>query len=249
MARSALSGYVDISECDSLGEHPLMKRFIKGVFEQRPSLPKYAFTWDVDVVLMYLENLYPHDKLTLKELTYKLATLLAILTSQRCQTLHSLSLAMMKMFENKCVFHVDVLLKQSKYGKHLDPIELFAFPSNRKLCIVDVLKEYLSRTKPLRGPESKLFISYTKPHQCVSKDTLARWIKDTLNRAGVDTSLFGAHSTRSASASAAVSRGVPLVTIMKAAGWSAESTFAKFYKKAPTVNLGQTLLDSYMSKI
>ena len=84
MARSALSGYVDISECDSLGEHPLMKRCIKGVFEQRPSLPKYTFTWDVDVVLMYLENLYPHDKLTLKELTYKLATLLAILTTQRC---------------------------------------------------------------------------------------------------------------------------------------------------------------------
>ena len=54
----------------------------------------------------------------------------------------------------------------------------------------------------------------------------------------MDTEQFGAHSTRAASMSAAVSQGVPVDVIMKATGWSAESTFTRFYKKAPNVNMG-----------
>ena len=62
-------------------------------------------------MLQYLEMPYPHDKLTLKELSYKLVMLLALLSGQRCQTLHCLSLSSMKMNDSKCVFTVDVLLK------------------------------------------------------------------------------------------------------------------------------------------
>ena len=46
---------------------------------------------------------------------------------------------------------------------------------------------------------SPIFISYQKPYGAVLKSTAARWIRDVLHRAGVDTSRFGAHSTRSAS--------------------------------------------------
>ena len=62
-------------------------------------------------MLQYLEMHYPHDKLTLKELSYKLVMLLALPSGQRCQTLHCLSLSSMKMNDSKCVFTVDVLLK------------------------------------------------------------------------------------------------------------------------------------------
>ena len=80
----------------------------KGVFEKRPSFPKYSYTWDVDIGLEYVESFYPHDKLTFKELSYKLVMLLALLSGQRCQTLHSLSVSSMKMSDSKCVFTVDV---------------------------------------------------------------------------------------------------------------------------------------------
>ena len=39
--------------------------------------------------------------------------LLALLSGQRCQTLHCLSVSSMKVSDSKCVFTVDVLLKQS----------------------------------------------------------------------------------------------------------------------------------------
>ena len=91
VARSALSSYLDCKDAAQFGEHKRVRQFIKGVFEKRPALPKYSSTRDVDTVLQYLELYYPHDKVTLKELSYKLVMLLALLSGQRCQTLHCLS--------------------------------------------------------------------------------------------------------------------------------------------------------------
>ena len=52
-----------------------------------------------------------------------------------------------------------------------------------------------------------------------------------MTKAGIDTVNFMPHSTRTASASAAFRKGIPLDTIMAAAGWSVEYTFATYYKK------------------
>ena len=153
----------------------------------------------------------------------------------------------MTLSSDKCVFVLDVLLKQSKRGKHLAPMELLAYSDNI-LCVVAAIKEYIRRTKDLRGAETQLFVSYQKPYGPVSKSTVARWIRDVLHRGNsnaVDTSRFGAHSTRSASTSAAVVKGTPMDTVLKAAGWSSGSTFSKYYKKVLVANMGQCLLDSY----
>ena len=214
-------------------------------------------------MLQYLEMHYPHDKLTLKELSYKLVMLpsLALISGQRCQTLHCLSVSSMKMNDSKCVLTVHVLLKQSRKEKEKKaPLELLAFPQNEKLCIVSVLKEYLSSTKKIRRKENQLLLSYQAPHKPVTKNALARW----LNGAGVDTAQFSAHSTRAASTSAALSSGVPEDVVLRAVGWSSESTFTRFYRKEPAVNMestftrfyrkepavnmGQALLDCYLHK-
>ena len=50
--------------------------------------------------------------------------LLALLSGQRCQTLHCLFACSMKMSDSKCVFTVEVLLKQSRKGKHLASLSL-----------------------------------------------------------------------------------------------------------------------------
>lgn len=42
-------------------------------------------------------------------------------------------------------------LKQTKPGKHVHELEFPAYPTDTCLCVVDVMKEYLERTKPLRG--------------------------------------------------------------------------------------------------
>ena len=247
-ARSALSGVLEIKGCASFGHNELVKRFIKGVYELRPSFPKYSATWDVDIVLAYLENMTPVEKLTDKELSHKLAMLIALLSGQRCQTIHCLDTEFMTITENKCVFRINSKIKQSKKGKHIKPIELIGFRENPNLCVVKTVNEYIKRTKTKRTDTKQLFISYQKPYKPISKDTLARWLRDVLNRAGIDTEIFGAHSTRAASTSAAVARGTPIDEVLKAAGWASESTFTKFYKKVPTTNMGQVLLDAFVKK-
>ena len=154
----------------------------------------------------------------------------------------------MKISDSKCVFTVDVLLKQSRKGKHLAPLEFLAFPHNEKVCIVSVLKEYLHRTKKIWGEENKLLLSYQALHKPVSKNTLARWLQQVLNGADVDTAQFSAHSTRAASTSAVLSSGVPVDVVLWAARWSSEPTFTWFYRKEPSVNMGQALLDYYLHK-
>ena len=105
VARSALSSYLNIADVVDFGQHKIVRRFMKGVFELKPVLPKYRHTWDVDTVLNFLECYAPNDKLTLKELSHKLVMLLALLTGQRCQTIHKLFVKSMKLEDNKCVLH------------------------------------------------------------------------------------------------------------------------------------------------
>ena len=75
-ARSALSSVIVLSGDVPAGKHPLVCRFLKGVFQERPALPRYVDTWDVSLVLNYLKAQYPLQELGLKELTLKLAMLM-----------------------------------------------------------------------------------------------------------------------------------------------------------------------------
>ena len=76
-----------------------------------------------------------------------------------------------------------------------------------------------------------MFLAVVRPHKPVCSSTLARWLKSLLDKAGIDTSIFKAHSTRSAAASAAASTGITTGDTLKAADWSSETVFTKFYYK------------------
>ena len=71
-----------------------------------------------------------------------------------------------------------------------------------------------------------------------------------MEKAGIDTSSFGAHSTRGAATSAAKSLGLSISDIMSAANWSRESTFKKFYCRLTLSNsMGKALLGAYQTKV
>ena len=101
-------------------------------------------------------------------------------------------------------------------------------------------------TKDKRGRETQLLISFQKPFKPVTVDTLSRWIKTIMSQAGIGIDRFKPYSGRAASTSAAKAANAPIHTIMAAAGWSRESTFAKFYNKAVTQSgqFGQSILDT-----
>ena len=71
-----------------------------------------------------------------------------------------------------------------------------------------------------------------KPHKAISSSTVARWLKSLLEASGIDTSIFSAHSVRGASSSAAASTGISTAEILKAANWSSESVFQRFYYRS-----------------
>ena len=84
-ARSSLSSVLVLPNNITFGSHPLVVQFLKGVFEVKPSLPRYSRIWDVAAVLQYLKTLGPTSELDLKTLTTKTIMFLCLLSGQRCQ--------------------------------------------------------------------------------------------------------------------------------------------------------------------
>lgn len=244
-ARSALSTVISVNNLP-VGQHSLVKRFLRGVFNIKPSLPRYVHTWGVNIVLRFLKNMNSFEDISLRDLTYKLVTLMALCTGQRCQTLSVLKLSDMNLINGTVYFNISDLLKHSRPGVHLKPLELKPFPLDENLCVVKALEVYIHRTAIFRDVTNNLFLTYIKPHGKASKDTISRWIKTVLSLAGIDISVFKAHSTRSASTSAACDLGVPISDILDTAGWSSDCTFAKHYNKTITApqNMGDAILSA-----
>ena len=60
---------------------------------------------------------------------------------------------------------------------------------------------------------------------------MARWMKEALSLADVDTKVFQAHSLRGASSSKALLNGLSVKDIVSHGRWSRESTWQKFYHR------------------
>ena len=105
------------------------------------------------------------------------------------------------------------------------------FKDDADLCPVESLKSYEQRTQRFRSCDenNQLFLSFIQPHRPVTSSTLARWIKSLLQLAGVDTTIFSAHSLRGAPTTEALNQGVSVQDILGMADWSQESTFTGFY--------------------
>lgn len=202
-ARSMLSSILqlDINSSTPFGQLPIVRRFMKGVFELRPALPRYKSIWDLSIVFNYFRGRPSAPELSLKDLTLKLTFLLSLLSGQRCQTIKYLTTENMELTTNECVFKVMEKVKQTRVGTHIQPIVFKPYPNEEKLCVIAHLKEYIKRTTPFRNASKQLLLSHVKPHGPVSKNTISRWCKTVLSTAGVDTSRFKGHSTRAAASS------------------------------------------------
>jgi len=235
-ARSSLSCVVKPVNGITLGSHPTVTRFLKGVFESRPSAPRYTQTWDVRKVLSYLQTIPNSEDVSLKDLTLKTAMLVSLVSAQRGQTIHYLNLNDMTRSETLITFAVRKPLKQSKPGVKPMVVKFTSYPADPRICVVTTLQMYLACTKDKRHGCKQLFISYLKPFKPVSRSTISRWIKIVMRNSGINVEVFKPHSTRAAATSKASASFVPLDQILSTAGWSSASTFAKFYNKQIDVN-------------
>ena len=199
-ARSALSTVLKPVNALTFGAQPSVKRFLKGVYEARLSNPRYAVTWGVNKVLKHLKSTST-TKCSLKDLTLKLVTLMSLLTAQRGQTIHYLSLEDMVVSETSVTFVVSKPLKKSKPGSKPTVVEFVAFPDNPNIRVVITLKADIARTSVLCGDARQLFVSYFKPFKPVSHDTISQWVKTVLQKSRIDVHFLKPHSTRAAATS------------------------------------------------
>jgi hypothetical protein len=95
-----------------VGQHPIIVRLLKGIFNKNPPLPRYTATWNVGTVLTYLmKTLHPVGKLSLKLLTLKLNALLASISAKRAQTLVASDTAFMTIRLNKITLFLLLYLR------------------------------------------------------------------------------------------------------------------------------------------
>ncbi|CAH1999730.1 unnamed protein product [Acanthoscelides obtectus] len=224
-----------------------IKRLFKGLSSLRPPLPKYNKTWDPAIVLDYIKRL-SQSPLNLENLTYKTAMLIALATGQRVQTLASININDIHVFPDKLELVIKKKLKTSNINRTQHVLVLPFYTSDINICPAKSLLSYIEKTKEIRNSTSALFLTFKKPHRAATTQSISRWLKGVLNRSGVDTDVFSAHSTRHASTSAADRKGVSYDTIRTAAGWTEKSkTFAVFYKKpllSKELDFANAVLDS-----
>ena len=214
--RSAISSIHPWIEGKPVGQRPLAIRLMKGIANERPPKPRYTTTWDVAKVTTYLSALGENKTLSLKLLTKKLLMLLALVSPERASVLWELNIRYLKKQPDGVVF---TLIKPRKSGDPLSRAKA-TFPrflQDTTLCLCDCLETYLKATEKFRLSEdsNKLFLSFQRPHHPVAKATITRWLCDVLIAAGIDSTIFKAHSTRAASTSAAAKKHLPLDDILK----------------------------------
>lgn len=250
---AAISAYHFGVDGGTVGEHPLVRRFMKGVLRLRPVVRSLVPAWDLTVVLNALTKapFEPLETVDLKFLTLKTTLLVALTTAKRSSDIHALSVneSCMRFSGNgsRVTIKPNPSFLPKTFPAGRDPLELAAFhpppfssDEDRRLhslCPVRALRLYKDRTAPFRQGD-QLFVSWAsqlkwkgKP---ISKVRLSQWIVEAIQLAysGAGVELpegLRAHSTRGMAASWALAGGVSIQDVCAAASWSSPLTFATYY--------------------
>lgn len=104
---------------------------------EKPPKTKYEYTWDPKQVLNYLEQLFPHDELTLEQLSQKTVTLLALVTAHRVQTLDAIKISNFIFQDDRILIKITDKIKTSGVNRPQPLLNLPYFRDNNSLMCCD----------------------------------------------------------------------------------------------------------------
>ena len=223
---------------------------------QDPVESRDTVSWNLDVVLRYLcsDKFEPLARSNLLDLTKKTLFLVTLALAKRVSEIQalskdvgfsaqgatlSLSLAFRAKNDTKCKrLPRNFLIK--------DLAGLVGQEEEAKLCPVRALKEYLSRTKSVRGPENKrLFVSPRCPSRPASKNGLSFLMKALIREAHeklqpemLPILKASIHEVRGVATSVSFQKNMSLDSVMEAAQWRCQSVFASHYLKDISIDYG-----------
>ena len=228
-----------------IGTLPLISRFVHGVKTLRKPQPKYPFLWDATEVLLYLANWKVTSSSPLKDITVKRTTVLACVSAQRLHTLTLLDARYIQFQSSGTYMYIFNDLKVP----HARPYFIMALPSPSDIDHLgtgELRQRYLEKTEQFRRHgHHRLLLSWRPPHNPVTTDTLARWIRQVMQDSGINVHVFGAHSVRGVSSSFALDHNASIDSVLTAGDWSSLRTFNKHYnrmlKSLPSNELSTTI--------
>ncbi len=233
IARSVISSFSAPTAGVPLGENKRICDLMKAFKNCRPTKARYSTTWSIDVLLSFWDSQPENSLLTLKLITLKTVSLVAIATLSRADELAHMLRENYSDTDQGLQFLLSKAPKNHKQGP-IPSVFMDCIPDRPNVCPVVATKEYMLRTQEFRDREDKhlrnlLFISLDSRHCNVKVGTVSRWLRQAMELAGIDTSSFKAHSIRGASASRLVQRGCNIQQIMKRGRWKSDSVLRRFY--------------------
>ena len=198
-----------------------------------PKLPsiKEGEVWDKEMVVNYLRSQPHNEKLSLSYLGKKAATLVLWCTAWRFKDVVNLNLSSCTRTNFQYTF---VLTRPSKtytastYETQRVTIKWF---KDKQVCPYNAISHYINKTKNVRRTQFLFVTSNT--FKSVAPATLSRWVKNILQEAGVDTTVYKPHTTRHASASNFAYSTNNLAQTLKLGCWKTTSSFYKHYLQKP----------------
>ena len=149
---------------NSLNKHPLINKYMTGIFNLRAPKPKLSFVWAVDILCRYFEQQGDNRLLSDIILTQKTIIFLLLLGAHRLRTIKLFSINNMVLNDLSVTFIPTEVLKHSRKGKPLDKFEYRAYDEDKTLCVIACLKEYISRRNKHEGlTTDQLIITLRKP--------------------------------------------------------------------------------------
>ncbi|XP_060543235.1 uncharacterized protein LOC132710620 [Pantherophis guttatus] len=248
---AAIASVLSCGSKDPISRHPVITTFLRGATNLRPPTVHRFPTWNLNKVLKALmaPPFEPLRSVSLRFLSLKVAFLVAITSSRRISELAALSVR-----ADLCIFHTNrVVLRldpafvpkvNSTFHRAQELVlpDFCPRPAHRlerawhSLDVRRALKIYIARTAAHRKTEA-LFVAFLPSSLGVrvSSVTLGRWIRAAIAVAyrQSDSPLphpITAHSTRSASTSAAWATQASLEEVCRAATWTTISPFIRHYK-------------------
>lgn len=228
--RSAVCYWLQPHLKKTIASHKIITRLMDSFFKERPPSKKVVPPWDVQKVLTLLKEWSPPDSISLKQLTYKCAFLLALATAKRVS-----DIALLSSGNKNMLLARDAIMFIPKFGAKTDrPTNLchqffvYRNKEDTNLCPVLYLKYYLKVTEDLRTDPSKdsLFLGLNAFHAPASGKTIRNWLAEVIKLAGAN---FSPGSTRNFVVSTAYATGVSLKLIIDAGNWCSVDTPAKHY--------------------
>ena len=163
--RSAISRTASDLHGKPVGQHPLVCRLLKSIFNRCPPQPKLFPSWSVRDIMSLLKTWGDNSTLDFQRLSGKTAFLLAIISFKRSSDLIRLNIR-----EEFMQFNTDkVILQPISLGKthrptHLgSPITVLSFPEDSYVCPLLCLKQYILCSNNFRGKCTSLFIATKQP--------------------------------------------------------------------------------------